>query len=120
MAAEERKAIVAAHNALELMLEWDRKRDFIVPYKVRDPINAALKQLREVIATPGVPASDEAQQAARYRWLRDHPSLSKIVALMARTEPAEWDATIDRERAAPGVSVPGDQTIQGKAPIDRG
>jgi hypothetical protein len=51
---EERLAVVAAHNALELLLEWDKSRDFIVPYRVRDPIHAALKQLRAVLSTTGV------------------------------------------------------------------
>lgn len=59
---EERLAVVAAHNAMELLLEWDRQRNFIVPYKVRDPINAALKQLRTVLATDGVAVSSEEQQ----------------------------------------------------------
>jgi hypothetical protein len=51
---EERLAAVAAHNALELLLEWDKSRNFIVPYRVRDPIHAAMNQLRAVLSTRGV------------------------------------------------------------------
>lgn len=29
--------------ALEKVIEWDKKRGLILPYKVRDPIHAALK-----------------------------------------------------------------------------
>lgn len=47
---EQREAVIAAHNALEVLLDWDRSRDFIVPYKVRDPIHVAMKQLRSVLA----------------------------------------------------------------------
>lgn len=55
---QHREAVIAAHNAIERLLEWDKARDFIVPYKVRDPINEAMRQLRAAIADGVAPSGD--------------------------------------------------------------
>ena len=41
------KAMQQAVDALAGAIEWDRARDFAVPYRVRDPLSAALASLRE-------------------------------------------------------------------------
>lgn len=46
-----RAALAAAHGAIEGLLAWDKRRNFPVPYKVRDPLHAALKH-----PTPAAPA----------------------------------------------------------------
>ena len=38
--------------ALEGVLEWDKQRDFILPYRVRDPIHAALASQHSTAAEP--------------------------------------------------------------------
>ena len=41
------KAMQQAVEALAGAIEWDCARDFPVPYRVRDPLSAALASLRE-------------------------------------------------------------------------
>lgn len=38
--------IDALVTALESALEWDRRRGYLLPYKVRDPMNAALAKAK--------------------------------------------------------------------------
>lgn len=43
----DRKAMQQAVEAIAGAIEWDCARDFPVPYRVRDPLRAALASLRE-------------------------------------------------------------------------
>lgn len=57
---EARSAVVTLHNALEILLEWDKSRDFIMPYRIREVIQAALQKARSVLAAPAsLPPLDE-------------------------------------------------------------
>lgn len=47
-----RAAMQMALEALEGAVAWDKSRNFIVPYKVRDPIHAAIAALRASLALP--------------------------------------------------------------------
>lgn len=49
----ERRALIEAHNAIEELLAWDARRNFPVPYKVRDPLLAALGSARAALAREG-------------------------------------------------------------------
>lgn len=41
------KAVQQMRLAIEWALEWDTERNFVMPYKVRDPMRAALKSAKE-------------------------------------------------------------------------
>lgn len=56
LALRELAAVKASLAELEAaafeLLKWDRARNFIVPYKVRDPIIAALNRIPDGVAIP--------------------------------------------------------------------
>lgn len=44
-----REALTLAYNAMKGAIHWDKQRNFIVPYKVRDPIHDAMKKVEQAL-----------------------------------------------------------------------
>lgn len=97
-----RKLLIEAHNAIEAVLAWDGRRGFPVPYKVRDPLHAALGSIRAALASPprAIPAEQAGEPVAKVRvglhgqyveWLGAMP-LPQGTKLYASTAPAEQAA----------------------------
>ena len=61
----ERTALIAAHNAIEGLLAWDAKRNFPVPYRVRDPLREVLGAARSTLAAKNGLALAEKQKGAK-------------------------------------------------------
>ena len=63
-APAERTALIAAHNAIEGLLAWDAKRNFPVPYRVRDPLREVLGAERSTLAAKNGLALAEKREGA--------------------------------------------------------
>lgn len=44
--------------------------------------------------------SNDALDAARYRWLRDHTGNTIMRKLMKECQPSRWDELVDKDRKA--------------------
>ncbi len=60
-----RALLEQALDALDGLVKWDSRRDFIVPYRVRDPIHDAAKSIRAHLAILEDKASIGADRAAQ-------------------------------------------------------
>jgi len=45
-----RLALIETHNAIEELMAWDARRNYLIPYKVRDPLRTALASIRAALA----------------------------------------------------------------------
>lgn len=60
-----RALLEQALDALDGLVKWDSRRDFVVPYRVRDPIHDAAKSIRAHLAILEDKASIGADRAAQ-------------------------------------------------------
>ncbi len=48
----EQELLEQAKDAFAKVIEWDARRDYLIPYKVRDPVHAAQKKIDAALAAP--------------------------------------------------------------------
>jgi hypothetical protein len=57
----ERAMLEQAKDAFAKVIEWDARRDYLIPYKVRDPVHAVQKKIDAALAAPAT-APDELER----------------------------------------------------------
>jgi homoaconitase/3-isopropylmalate dehydratase large subunit len=57
----ERAMLEQAKDAFAKVIEWDARRDYLIPYKVRDPVHAVQKKIDAALAAPAT-APDEIER----------------------------------------------------------
>lgn len=92
-------------QALDGLIKWDSGRDFIVPYRVRDPIHAAAKAIRTELAKPDTaPSWHDAPTCAGLWcssvWNARHFSLDDVAKFSNYKRPAfpRWFGPIPEDK----------------------
>ncbi|MBP8183987.1 MAG: hypothetical protein KAX88_07790 [Rhodoferax sp.] len=87
----ERAMLEQAKDAFAKVIEWDARRDYLIPYKVRDPVHAVQKKIDAALAAP---ATTQAVEIERLKT-ESEERLQNCAALVAENE---------RLRAAPATA----------------
>lgn len=77
MVTLQQAVIQQALEALEAANQWDKARNFLIPYRVRDPIHAAIIALHQALeAGAGIPASQQDEPVAEVVESHVRPGLN--------------------------------------------
>lgn len=96
-----REAARQALEALEATIQWDQSRNFLIPYRMRDPLHASIIALRQAIE------AERQEPAEFYDWWTLRPSLTRLQAYLLWREEvdAEIRQALAEQQAEPVAGV---------------